>query len=864
MKPHQHIFYLIGFVLLLCWGCKSTKNISEIPYMPTVTLDTLLVEDKKLTYNPSERRVNDLLHTKIEISFDWQNQWALGKATLLFKSFFYETNVLELDAKGFQINELSLINEGNKKPLNYEYDNKIITIELNKTYTKEETYEIFIDYIAKPNELKAGGSKAITDDRGLYFINPLEEEKNKPRQLWTQGETEASSCWFPTIDAPNERTSQEMFITVEEGFKTISNGKLIKQTNNDNGTRTDYWKQDIAHAPYLFMMAVGNFAEVKDNWNNIPMNYYVDEAYAPYAKQVFGNTGEILTFFSEKFGMDYPWDKYHQVVVHDFVSGAMENTGAVIHYDALHQTDRELLDYNLEDIIAHEAAHHWFGDYVTCESWANIPLNESFATWAEIIWKEHKYGKDEAELKILQDRLSYFDEAESYQEALIRFYYGDKEDMFDRHSYQKGGQVLLMLAQYLGEEAFYKGLDKYLKDNALQPVEIHDLRLALEHVCGEDLNWFFNQWFLGKGHPKLKVESYYDAEFKNVVLSIEQQQKGQIFQLPVKVNLHFGKQIETQNIFINEKQSSFTFEVAKKPDLIDFDPNNYLLAEVEEKKPIEDYVFQYQYTNGYLNHLEAIEGLTEHYYDALITKDILMAALDNPFWGIREKAMDNIDIEDEGFDLKILKKKFLQIAKNDDKTSTRSAAIGKVSNKKFNVRAASIEPFLKDSSYLVMSSSLYALNRMDSTLALKKAADLTNESNQGIQHAVASILMRSTEAAHHPFFENYWQSATSYNRYTAVRNYGNYLNNISDLDTSLKIVGNLETSAQTEKQKWLRYYAAEALYNKYNKLQENLTNAKQTNNKLSEEIQNALNKIMAAETDQTVIEYYKQFKLNSQ
>lgn len=862
MKPNKYIFYLTGFVLLFCWSCKSSKNISEIPYVPMVTLDTLLVEDKQLTYNPSEKRVNDLLHTKIEISFDWEKQWAYGKATLSFKPFFYKTNMLALDAKGFQLNEIALIENDKKTPLNYEYDDEIINIELNKTYTKEETYEIFIDYIAKPNELKNGGSKAITDDRGLYFINPLEEEKNKPRQLWTQGETEASSCWFPTIDAPNERTTQEMLITVEEGFKTISNGKLVSQTNNEDGTRTDYWKQDIAHAPYLFMMAVGPFAEVEDSWKDLPMNYYVDKKYAPYARQIFGNTGEILTFFSEKFNLDYPWDKFHQIVAHDFVSGAMENTSAVIYFEDLHQTDRELLDYNLEDFIAHEAAHHWFGDYVTCESWANLPLNEAFATWAEIIWKDHKYGKDEAELKIREDRLIYFDEAESYQEALIRYYYGDKEDMFDRHSYQKGGLVVLMLEQYLGEEAFYAGLSKYLKDNALQPVEIHDLRLAFEAICGEDLNWFFNQWFLGKGHPELKVKSYFDGEMNQVVLSVAQQQKGQIFQLPVKVNLHYGKNVETQNIFINQKESSFTFDVDKKPDLIDFDPNNYLLAKVDERKPIEDYVFQYQYTNGYLNHLEAIEGLVEYYYDSLIAKDILVNALDNPFWAIREKAIDNIDLEDEGFDLKFVKKKLLQIAKNDNKTSTRAASINKLANKNFNTKSGSIEPFLNDSSYLVISSSLYALNRIDSVLATEKAAELKDENNKSVQHAVASILMNSDNVEHNNFFKNYWKSATSYNRFAAVRNYGNYLNSLSDMETSIEIAENLKESALTEKRNWLRFYAAEALYNKYEQQQENLTNAKPKNNKLSEQLSNHLKEIIETETDQIISEYYKQFQLN--
>jgi len=616
----MNIKWSIVFAMLAClvmlMACNSGAKLIKTTEIPTETivLDTLLVEENKASYNPSEKRINDLLHTKIDIRFDWKKQWAYGKANLTLKPYFYPTQSLQLDAKGFELKEIALIkSNGKTEKLNYEYDEKIIYIELDKSYTKEEQYEIFIDYIAKPNDLELGGSAAISGDKGLYFINPLEEEKGKPRQLWTQGETEASSCWFPTIDSPNERTTQEMLITVDNQFKTISNGELVNSSNNDDGTRTDYWKQEIPHAPYLFMMAVGPFSEIEDSWNGIPMNYYVDEAYAKHAKQIFENTGEMLTFFSEKFGMDYMWDKYHQVVVHDFVSGAMENTGAVIHYAALHQTDRDMLDGKLEDIIAHEAAHHWFGDYVTCESWANIPLNESFATWAEIIWEEHKYGRDKAELKILRDRLGYFNEAEKYMEPLIRYYHNDKEDMFDRHSYEKGGQVLWMLQEYLGDDAFYAGLKKYLEDNALQSVEIHNLRLAMEAVCGEDLNWFFNQWFLRRGHPELKVESRYDAEMQQVVLSIEQTQETQLFRLPVMLSIHSGGNIENQKIWITEKENTFTFDVARQPNLVHFDPGNYLLAKVDEVKPIEDYIYQYKNTKGYLSHHQVMDALSSNY-----------------------------------------------------------------------------------------------------------------------------------------------------------------------------------------------------------------------------------------------------------
>jgi len=878
MKFNKNILYLFIAIIFGLSSCRSAIKVgktetTKTSNTETVVLDTFLVEGKKAIYNPSEKRVNDLLHTKIDIRFDWKKQWAYGKANLILKPYFYPTQNLQLDAKGFDIKEIALITSNDKQKLDYTYDGKIADIDLGKSYTRDEEYEIWVDYIAKPNELEEGGSAAITSDKGLYFINPNEQEKNKPRQLWTQGETESSSCWFPTIDSPNERTTQEMMITVDAELKTISNGKLLNQIDNGDGTRTDHWKQVIPHAPYLFMMAVGPFSEVEDSWNGIPMNYYVDDAYAKHAKKIFENTGEMLTFFSEKFGMDYMWDKYHQVVVHDFVSGAMENTGAVIHFSGLHQTEREMLDGSLEDIIAHEAAHHWFGDYVTCESWANIPLNEAFATWAEIIWEEHKYGRDAAELKVLNDRLSYFDEAEKYQEPLIRYYHSDKEDMFDRHSYQKGGQVLWMLQNYLGDEAYYAGLKKYLEDNALQSVEIHNLRIALEAVCGEDLNWFFNQWFLRKGHPELSVNTYYDHEMSEVVVSVEQQQ-DLLFELPVKVAIHFADRIDTRDVLINEKENTFTFNVPTKPQFIDFDPGKYLLAKIEElKKPVEQYVRQYENTSGFLSHQAVFENLVNYYPDDDATKTLYVKALDNPFYAIRDEAIKNIDIEDTFYNIDELKEKLLDIAKNDTKTRVRGTAITKLSHKIFNLNAETIAKFTEDKSYLVISSALYGLNNIDSTLALQKAETLTKEPSIRVQSAVASIMTASADKKYNTYFKDYCDAATGYTRFAAIRNYGAYLKNINDEQTIADASEYLKECAQQEKNKWLRYYAAESIFIKRNELMKQQNNLIESGNSakitkgLSEQkigalvskLDKHLMQIKDKETDETILSYYKHF-----
>ena len=275
---------------------------------------------------------------------------------------------MELDAKNFDFKSIKLFN-GTALEYSYEGEKQQVHITLDREYQRGEEVELVIDYTAIPAQ--SGGSAAITSDKGLFFINPRGEEGDKPTQIWTQGETENNSRWFPTIDKPNERCTQEVYVTVDDRFTTLSNGTLVSKNKNSDGTRTDYWKQELPHAPYLFMLAIGEFDVVEDEkWNGIPVNYYLESKWSPYAKDIFPYTREMLTFFSELTGVDYPWQKYSQVAVRDYVSGAMENTTAVIFGEFMHGTDRDLIDVDRnEKIVAHEMFHHWFGDYVTCESW---------------------------------------------------------------------------------------------------------------------------------------------------------------------------------------------------------------------------------------------------------------------------------------------------------------------------------------------------------------------------------------------------------------------------------------------------------------------------------------------------------------
>src|SRR5215213_3676851 len=489
-------------------------------------------EDLMKMYRATPDKINDLVHTKLDAKFDYSKSQLNGKVWITLKPHFYPTDSLALDAKGMDIKQVAVVKNGKNVPLKFSYDKMILDINLDKTYRNNEQYTIYIDYTAKPDEYAGKGSAAITDAKGLYFINPRGEEKNKPTQIWTQGETEATSVWVPTIDKPNQKTTDEILMTVPAKYVTLSNGKLVSQKNNSDGTRTDYWKMDLPHAPYLFFMGVGDYAVIKDSYKGKEVSYYVEKEYAPVARRIFGNTPEMIAFFSRATGVDYPWAKYGQIVGRDYVSGAMENTTATLHQESAYQDARELVDGNTwEDVISHELFHQWFGDYVTTESWSNLTLNESFANYSEYLWREYKYGKDAADAHNYQDMQGYIGSG-SEAKDLVRYHYRDKEDMFDAVSYNKGGRILHMLRNFVGDSAFFKALNNYLTTNKFKAGEAHNLRLAFEDVTGKDLNWFFNQWYFGSGHPKLDVTYDYDEAAKKVNVIVKQTQtSNKVFKL---------------------------------------------------------------------------------------------------------------------------------------------------------------------------------------------------------------------------------------------------------------------------------------------------------------------------------------------
>lgn len=788
-------------------GYVEERLLDPIEIMPESELiDTLPL------YRASEKIVNDLIHTQLDVRFDWQKQYLLGKASLTLAPHFYPVASLTLDAKGFDVHEVALLNDNNSKtPLAYSYNGNFIQITLPKTYQKGEQYRIFIDYTAKPNERETSGSAAITEDKGLYFINADGSLPDVPQQIWTQGETEASSCWFPTIDTPNERCTQSINITVDKKFVTLSNGKLLSSTPNADGTRTDHWQQEKPHAPYLFMMAVGDFAVVKDQpWRGREVNYFVEKKYEPFAKQIFGNTPEMLDFYSNSLGVEYPWDKFSQVVVREFVSGAMENTSAVVHFDGLQRNDRQLLDETHEDIVAHELFHHWFGDLVTCESWSNLPLNESFATYGEYLWIEHKYGRAEADKHLQDDLEAYMMEASNEQKNLIRFEYNNKEDMFDAHSYQKGGRVLHMLRQYVGDEAFFAALRKYLLDNQYQAVEIHHLRLAFEAVTGEDLNWFFNQWFLGKGHPILNITQDYDKQLQKINVNIEQLQAGLPFQLPMVVDIYENGKKRREKIMVMDRNETFSFDAATAPDLVNVDGEKMLLAEIQDEKPVSQLNYQYFNAPLYRDRLEAISYFAAA--DASAEKDkVLLAALNDDFWAIREEAVNSVVFDGENTEFQQKAATTLrQIAAKDPKAAVRTTALRKLGELRNAQDIPLFTQSLHDPSYKAMGAALYALADADGETGLRETQKLEQTADENTIGIIGEVYATHGDERNLPFFEKHLKNVSGGERYGLVQSYA-YILSRMPADKIQNAVPALQDIAISDKTWWVRFGAANAL-----------------------------------------------------
>lgn len=695
----------------------------------------------KKIYRGVPSKENELVHTKLVASFDYTQAQLNGEVWLTVHPYLNATSNLSLDAKGMDIHEIGLMMNKKMTALNYTYDGLIIKIQLDKTYKPAENYTVYIKYTAKPNEFKTKGSAAINDAKGLYFINPLGKDSSKPIQIWTQGETEGTSVWLPIIDKPNQKSTQEFQITVPSKYVSLSNGLLIKQIDNKNGTRQDIWKMDLPHAPYLFFLAIGDYAIVKDSYKGIEVSYYVEKEYEKVARQIYGKTPAMIAFYETILGIDYPWAKYAQISGREYVSGAMENTTATMHNDMVLQDARELKDGNAwESTIAHELFHHWFGDLVTAESWSNITVNESFADYSQTLWLEHSKGKDAGEYENYTGLQNYLNSPDDAKKDLVRYYYKEREDVFDLVSYQKGGRILNMLRHLVGDKAFFAALHSYLEDNKFGSGTAIKLKLAFEKVTGKDLNWFFNQWYFDSGHPYVRIEQKYLPAEKKVLIIVQQNQlQNKIFTIPIGIDVYVSGQRNHYEVWNKKRIDSFYFNATTPPDNVNIDNDKTLLWVKDESKTMSEYAFQFFHARNFVDRLEAINEAAENLMDKN-AQAVLKAALKDSFYIIRARAIQSFNPTalDEATE-----NTFLQLAGTDPSSEVREQAIDVLSSLYKNEYKNLFTNWINDSSYTVSGAALDALEKIDSSAALSIAANFTKHKiKKRLNTSVTAILAK--------------------------------------------------------------------------------------------------------------------------
>jgi len=693
-----------------------------------IDLDTITVaaEAGPAVYRAASPLVWDIVHTRIALSFDRQKKTAAAREWIKMHPYAYATDTIVLDAKGMAIDSVLLVAKGGNKPLTYSYAGDELKVHFGKEYKPTDTVELYLRYTAMPYAASGGGSGAITEDRGLYFINTDNQDPHKPAHIWTQGETESNSHWMITVDKPNNRFTTQVELTIPDSLVTLSNGALVKQVKETNGMRTDIWKMDKAIQAYAVMFAIGKYAVIRDKWNNKEVNYYVEPAYAADARLMFAHTTEMLDFFSKKTGVSYPWNKYSQVVVRDYVSGAMENTTASLFGEFVYQTPREMADHNSEDVVSHELFHQWFGDYVSCESWSNLTVSESFANYGEQLWRRYKYGNTSADQLAWNDLQIYIYSSKVQDPPLVRFHYDDREEMFDGISYNKGGAVLHYLNTLIGDAAFEKAMQLYLSQNALGAAEAQKWRLAVEEATGQDWNWFFDQWYYHAGHPILKVTYNYNdtTQTLNVEVAQAQDDSALTYRLLLKTAVIYGneRQVADWNLTKRTQKFTFPYKNGQRPLIIP-DCLHVLPGELKENKKAAQWYAQLQSSQDYVSKRLAVAGAGKQMSDS--TAQVLLdRAMNDTMAAIRQLAIDQVGNASSDRYRKRWTAAIIHAATTDKDRHVRAEAFDVLGKWKVSSAKQAMIDGLRDSSYAVAGNALEALDRIDKDTAYLLATQL--------------------------------------------------------------------------------------------------------------------------------------------
>jgi aminopeptidase N len=669
----------------------------------------------------------DTQNIKLELRFDWAQEQAFGTETITLSPLVTDLRRIDLDAAHMTFNSVKLASGVALKFENDTPKEKLI-VTLDRAYQPNDIINIVIDY--RTNGVTSARGIAGFG-RGLSFIKPNPEDVTRPRQIWSQGETEYNHYWFPCYDHPNDFTSTEIIATVDKPLMVISNGKLLSTKDNKDNTRTFDWKIDQPHATYLTSIVVGEYAAVEGNYAGIPVLSYVYSNELAEGRVTTARLPAMVKFFSEKTGLKYPYAKYAQTMARDF-GGGMENISATTQTDNMIHDARTELDQTSDSLQSHELAHQWFGDYVTCRSWADIWLNESFATYFQAMWDEHNLGHDDflyRDVKSNQDAY-YRDWARGVRRPIVTENYANPDAVFDNYAYPRGGAVLHMLRKTLGEANWWRAINHYLTKYAHQPVSTEQFRIAIEEATGQSMDAFFDEWLYKMGHPVFRVTQAYDPAAKTLTVKVRQEQKPDpayaypqvtFFQTPVEIEIGTANGARIERVMIEPKEEqSFSFTVDSEPQLVSFDYGDTLIKELHFDKPTDALIYQLDRDEDVMGRVWALGQLSERRKDKatsdaekeLIAKSISASLAQDKFWGMRFE--DAAALQDATGDAV---KGSLIAATKDKHPRVRARAIQALGARKDPTLANTFVHVLTDESYGVIRAAAEALAQTKSTSA---------------------------------------------------------------------------------------------------------------------------------------------------
>lgn len=569
-------------------------------------------------------READILHITIDVTPDFNHRTIAGTTTIKFTPISKPLTELRLNAVDLDVSSVS----SSSKIEGYSVTDENITITFEPAIPVGAETTVTIIYEAEPKQ-------------GLYFRTPQMGYPEQDTHLFTQGESHMAPHWYPNYDYPNERSTSEVICRVPKDMTVLSNGRLISEKiDSESGLKVVNWCQEKPHVNYLIALVAGNLNKIESKYKDIPIAFYTPASLIEYAQNSFEDTADMLEFYEKEIGVPYPWNKYYQAVVMDFVAGGMENTTLTILTEGTLHTDETENIRSSQSLIAHEMAHQWFGDYVTCKDWSHTWLNEGFATFYEDLYDGHKNGPDSM-LAGLYSTASYLFRDRPEHKPIVYRSYKHADDQFDYRTYQKGGWVLHMLRTELGAEMFRKCVKTYLERHALGSVVTEDFRSVIEELTGRSYDRFFDQWIYHGRHPDLKINYNWSEKDKIAKISIEQTQEVNenvmLFHFKTKVRFIVKDELIDREIIVDSKKHDFYFRLPDEPDIVRFDPDYSLLADIKFDKPTTMLYEQLDNYDDVVGRLRAIDALKKKKEKKTIGK--LKNTLNNdPFYAVRRKA----------------------------------------------------------------------------------------------------------------------------------------------------------------------------------------------------------------------------------